>query len=223
MAAAAFEAAEAALEDLQQRILLSGLPPDISVQRLAAFCDACSRTATMLHAQAVVPNGENDEAYRPARASRMVENMRGTVELVQNGRLTARRQASFSRVAGHAHGAEHRELSAAEFHAVCKDAQEHLSGREVHVVMPVASLSAEPSPRSLSPSSQRRSRFASRMKADTQRAGSRLNVRRRGSFGRHPLASAGNNDAIYSDEQAEQAEQAAAAFHAAFPLPLDPR
>lgn len=71
-------------------------------------------------------------------------------------------------------------------------------------------LGAEPGP---PPSSSGRSGFASRIKTNVQTQGTRLNVRRQGSFSRKPVTRAG---ADVDSKEALSAEQAAVAFQAAF-------
>ena len=71
-------------------------------------------------------------------------------------------------------------------------------------------LGAEPGP---PPSSSGRSGFASRIKTNVQTQGTRLNVRRQGSFSRKPVTRAG---ADVDSNEALSAEQAAVAFQAAF-------
>ena len=63
------------------------------------------------------------------------------------------------------------------------------------------------------PSSSGRSGFASRIKTNVQTQGTRLNVRRQGSFSRKPVTRAG---ADVDSNEALSAEQAAVAFQAAF-------
>jgi hypothetical protein len=125
----AFDAAEAALAELQ-RCLSLGAPP-VSTARMASLAEACTRTAELLQEQAgaaATGAGDGARARRPS-ASRLVAQMRGHADLSQHSRLTTRRRGSFSQVGGPASGAagdgDEPQMTAEEFHAAFNAEAEH--------------------------------------------------------------------------------------------------
>lgn len=254
---ATIDAAEVALEELQRLFSALAadeqqhLPPGIAARtaRLAEIAGVLAETAGLLQGPVVSAHSGDDEP--PTGSGKGFASRIKTGVRTQGTRLTQRRHGSFSRASGmRPWDAESGDvaLAAAQFHSVFTGNAEspsswssppdaapasaraladvHAQTAESEQVEAAEELESEPE-RPPTHSRSGRSGFASRIKTNVQTQGTRLNIRRQGSFGRMPVmgnANAADGYIIDGIEVgftvgigAEQsAEQAALAFQAAF-------